>query len=187
MTWHLTWEKLYNKTSYSWSFSLIKLAICCFQECVQFVTCPELLITLLCAEALEDNEVVIVENVTHVSRVSNMRLKADLEPFSKPRAVRANQWHKCLAYPGAVSSIVNFNIRSYSSWTFAWWTRRTTLVFHWVSMRRIMFYANWTKRCWASDRSNNKDCITIFINRLPDVFHQSASHLVRRQRKMAIL
>jgi hypothetical protein len=51
-----------------------------FQECVQFVTSPELLVTLLCVEALEDNEVVIVENVIQVGKLSNVRLKPDFEP-----------------------------------------------------------------------------------------------------------
>ena len=51
-----------------------------FQECVQFVTSPELLVTLLCVEALEDNEVVIVENVIQVGKITNIRLKPDFEP-----------------------------------------------------------------------------------------------------------
>ncbi|XP_065221754.1 uncharacterized protein LOC135846533 [Planococcus citri] len=52
-------------------------------ECVQFITCPELLITLLCVEALEDNEVLLVENLFKVSRINNLRVKGEFEPFQK--------------------------------------------------------------------------------------------------------
>lgn len=68
----------YNLKFFYWYYRYFH----CFQECVQFVTCPELLVTLLCVEALEDNEIVIIENVLHIGRINNIKLKADLEPLT---------------------------------------------------------------------------------------------------------
>lgn len=57
------------------------------QECVQFVTCPELLIALLCVEALEDNEALMVENLYKVGKINNHRIKGDFEPFQEMNMV----------------------------------------------------------------------------------------------------
>ncbi|KAK9504588.1 hypothetical protein O3M35_010890 [Rhynocoris fuscipes] len=42
-------------------------------ECVQLMTCPEMLIILLCVEALEDNEVIIVEGVLQVTKLTGIK------------------------------------------------------------------------------------------------------------------
>ncbi|XP_056636959.1 uncharacterized protein LOC130901183 isoform X2 [Diorhabda carinulata] len=55
------------------------------QECINLVTAPELLTLLLNVEALEDNEVVTVEGVRHISRIVDPKHRAYLEKFDKPQ------------------------------------------------------------------------------------------------------
>ncbi|XP_075235452.1 uncharacterized protein LOC142332733 isoform X2 [Lycorma delicatula] len=55
------------------------------RECIQYCTCPELLVMLLCCEALEDNEVVTVEGVLQVARISDPRNKARIETVPDPQ------------------------------------------------------------------------------------------------------
>uniref|UniRef100_A0A8D8LVQ9 poly(ADP-ribose) glycohydrolase n=1 Tax=Cacopsylla melanoneura TaxID=428564 RepID=A0A8D8LVQ9_9HEMI len=55
------------------------------RESIQFATCPELLCALLFVEALEDNEVLLVENVQQVSKIITPRYKATYEPFQAPQ------------------------------------------------------------------------------------------------------
>ncbi|KAJ8913560.1 hypothetical protein NQ315_017111 [Exocentrus adspersus] len=55
------------------------------QECISLVTAPELLTVLLNVEALEDNEVLTIENVRHISRISDPKLRAHLEKLEDPR------------------------------------------------------------------------------------------------------
>ncbi|XP_076685378.1 uncharacterized protein LOC143377687 isoform X2 [Andrena cerasifolii] len=57
------------------------------QETVHIVTHPEMLAAILSVEALEDNEVLIVEGVRHVSRIHDPRNRATFEPLSKPNVV----------------------------------------------------------------------------------------------------
>lgn len=49
------------------------------QECINFATFPELLTLLLNVEALEDNEVVTIQGVRHVARISDPKNRASLE------------------------------------------------------------------------------------------------------------
>ncbi|KAJ8985511.1 hypothetical protein NQ317_015055 [Molorchus minor] len=49
------------------------------QECINLITAPELLMTLLNIEALEDNEVLTVEKVRHIARISDPKHRATLE------------------------------------------------------------------------------------------------------------
>lgn len=58
------------------------------QECVNFMTIPEMLTVLLNVEALEDNEVVTIERARHVSRISDPKNKANLEKLDKAREVQ---------------------------------------------------------------------------------------------------
>ncbi|XP_060518862.1 uncharacterized protein LOC132697396 isoform X2 [Cylas formicarius] len=51
----------------------------CSQECICFATIPELLITLLNVEALEDNEVVTIQGVRHICRITDPKHRATLE------------------------------------------------------------------------------------------------------------
>lgn len=63
------------------------------QECLEFSLFPELIATLLYVEALEDNEVVFIENVRQFNRIltdSNKQLA--LERLDQPKKVR----HKIL-------------------------------------------------------------------------------------------
>lgn len=46
-----------------------------------------MLAAILSVEALEDNEVLIVEGVRHVSRIHDPRNRATFEPLSKPNVV----------------------------------------------------------------------------------------------------
>lgn len=55
------------------------------QETTQLITHPEVLITLLFVENLEDNEALLVENVLQVSRIIDPKNKAMLEKLQKPR------------------------------------------------------------------------------------------------------
>ncbi|KAI5714589.1 hypothetical protein M8J77_002142 [Diaphorina citri] len=57
------------------------------RECIQLATCPEMLCVLLFVEALEDNEVLLVENVQQVSKIITPRYKATYEPLSVPQMV----------------------------------------------------------------------------------------------------
>nr|XP_018897266.1 PREDICTED: uncharacterized protein LOC109030650 isoform X3 [Bemisia tabaci] len=55
------------------------------RECIQFCECPELIALLLFFEALEDNEVCIVENVLKVAKISDVRQKTNLELLEEPQ------------------------------------------------------------------------------------------------------
>ncbi|XP_076246440.1 uncharacterized protein LOC143186630 isoform X2 [Calliopsis andreniformis] len=57
------------------------------QETVHIVTHPEMLAAILSVEALEDNEVLIVEGVRHVSRIHDPRNRAMFEALPKPNIV----------------------------------------------------------------------------------------------------
>ncbi|KAK9888526.1 hypothetical protein WA026_000776 [Henosepilachna vigintioctopunctata] len=54
------------------------------QESINLLTFPELLSTLLNVEALEDNEVLTVENVRHITRISDPKNRATLEKLEYP-------------------------------------------------------------------------------------------------------
>ncbi|KAK7864330.1 hypothetical protein R5R35_009174 [Gryllus longicercus] len=54
------------------------------QECLQFCTQPELLTMLSCVEALEDNEVLAIDGVMQVARISGPRHRASMDPLAKP-------------------------------------------------------------------------------------------------------
>uniref|UniRef100_A0A146LEU2 poly(ADP-ribose) glycohydrolase n=1 Tax=Lygus hesperus TaxID=30085 RepID=A0A146LEU2_LYGHE len=53
-------------------------------ECVQLITCPEMLVILLCVEALEDNEVLITEGVLQVAKIFHPRGKVTHEKLQNP-------------------------------------------------------------------------------------------------------
>ncbi|XP_024937385.1 uncharacterized protein LOC107264243 isoform X2 [Cephus cinctus] len=57
------------------------------QETVHMATHPELLAAILSVEALEDNEVLIVEGVRHFSRINDPKHRAVFESIPKPNAV----------------------------------------------------------------------------------------------------
>ncbi|KMQ90466.1 polyadp-ribose glycohydrolase [Lasius niger] len=57
------------------------------QETVHVATHPEMLAAILSVEALEDNEVLIIEGVRHMSRINDPRHKAIFESISKPNVV----------------------------------------------------------------------------------------------------
>ncbi|XP_012218074.1 uncharacterized protein [Linepithema humile] len=57
------------------------------QETVHVATHPEMLAAILSVEALEDNEVLIIEGVRHMSRINDPRHKAIFEGISKPNVV----------------------------------------------------------------------------------------------------
>ncbi|XP_074110651.1 uncharacterized protein LOC141534908 isoform X3 [Cotesia typhae] len=57
------------------------------QETVHIATHPEMLAVILSVEALEDNEVLIVEGARHVSRINNPKQKATFESISNPNPV----------------------------------------------------------------------------------------------------
>lgn len=57
------------------------------QECVQFCTAPELLTLLPWVEALEDNEVMLVDGVLQVARVADPRRRAEFEATARPALV----------------------------------------------------------------------------------------------------
>lgn len=57
------------------------------QETVHIITHPEMLVAILSVEALEDNEVLIVEGVRHISRINDPRNRAIFEPLAKPNIV----------------------------------------------------------------------------------------------------
>lgn len=58
------------------------------QECLEFTLLPELLAVLLYVEALEDNEVVFVENVRQFNRILTDSSKQPfLENLKKPKKV----------------------------------------------------------------------------------------------------
>ncbi|KAL3282245.1 hypothetical protein HHI36_005438 [Cryptolaemus montrouzieri] len=54
------------------------------QECINLITFPELLATLLNVEALEDNEVLTIENVRHITRINDPKHRANLEKLEYP-------------------------------------------------------------------------------------------------------
>lgn len=53
----------------------------------QMATHPEMLAAILSVEALEDNEVLIIEGVRHMARINDPRHKAIFEGISKPNVV----------------------------------------------------------------------------------------------------
>lgn len=53
----------------------------------QVATHPEMLAAILSVEALEDNEVLIIEGVRHMARINDPRNKAIFEGISKPNVV----------------------------------------------------------------------------------------------------
>ncbi|XP_011250787.1 uncharacterized protein LOC105247989 isoform X1 [Camponotus floridanus] len=57
------------------------------QETVHVATHPEMLAAILSVEALEDNEVLIIEGVRHMARINDPRHKAIFEGISKPNVV----------------------------------------------------------------------------------------------------
>ncbi|XP_063224061.1 uncharacterized protein LOC134531936 [Bacillus rossius redtenbacheri] len=57
------------------------------QESIQFCTHPELLAAMQFVEALEDNEVLMVQGVLQVARISDPHLRAVFEPIHKPSPV----------------------------------------------------------------------------------------------------
>ncbi|CAH1183134.1 unnamed protein product [Phaedon cochleariae] len=57
------------------------------QECINLVTAPELLAVLLNVEALEDNEVLTVENVRHISRITDPKQRALFEKIESPKQI----------------------------------------------------------------------------------------------------
>ncbi|XP_029167846.1 uncharacterized protein LOC114938189 isoform X2 [Nylanderia fulva] len=57
------------------------------QETVHVATHPEMLAAILSVEALEDNEVLIIEGVRHMSRINDPRHKAIFEGISQPNVV----------------------------------------------------------------------------------------------------
>lgn len=50
-------------------------------------THPEILAALLSVEALEDNEVLIVEGARHISRINDPKHRSTFESISKPNTV----------------------------------------------------------------------------------------------------
>jgi hypothetical protein len=57
------------------------------QECIQFCIQPELLAILPHIEALEDNEVLSVEGLLQVARISDPHNKANFEPLQQAQLV----------------------------------------------------------------------------------------------------
>ncbi|CAG5101746.1 Similar to Parg: Poly(ADP-ribose) glycohydrolase (Rattus norvegicus), partial [Cotesia congregata] len=57
------------------------------QETVHIATHPEMLAVILSVEALEDNEVLIVDGARHVSRINNPKQKATFESIPNPNPV----------------------------------------------------------------------------------------------------
>ncbi|XP_076175355.1 uncharacterized protein LOC143150746 isoform X3 [Ptiloglossa arizonensis] len=57
------------------------------QETVHIATHPEMLAAILSVESLEDNEVLIVEGVRHVSRINDPRNRATFEGLPRPNVV----------------------------------------------------------------------------------------------------
>ncbi|XP_045470669.1 uncharacterized protein LOC123677958 isoform X2 [Harmonia axyridis] len=54
------------------------------QESINLITFPEILSTLLNVESLEDNEVLTIENVRHITRINDPKNKASLEKLEYP-------------------------------------------------------------------------------------------------------
>ncbi|XP_031346955.1 uncharacterized protein LOC116173569 isoform X1 [Photinus pyralis] len=57
------------------------------QECISLVTFPEILSVLLHVEALEDNEVLMVEKPRHITRILDPKNRACLEKIEVPRQI----------------------------------------------------------------------------------------------------
>ncbi|KAL1132149.1 hypothetical protein AAG570_010106 [Ranatra chinensis] len=56
----------------------------CSMECIQMITCPEMLAILLCVEALEDNEVMSISGVLQVSKIIDPKGNPTFEKLSHP-------------------------------------------------------------------------------------------------------
>lgn len=54
---------------------------------LQIATHPELLAVMLCVEALEDNEALIVEGLRHISRIQDPKHRATFETIAEPNTV----------------------------------------------------------------------------------------------------
>lgn len=75
-------------TSGSNSYNLLNLDYSVQQECLEFSLFPELIAVLLYVEALEDNEVVFVENVRQFNRIfTDSNKKPFLEGLEQPKKV----------------------------------------------------------------------------------------------------
>ena len=61
--------------------------MCTSQECMQFCIQPELLAILPYVEALEDNEVLSVDGLLQVARISDPHNKAIFEPLAQMQVV----------------------------------------------------------------------------------------------------
>ncbi|XP_066257056.1 uncharacterized protein [Euwallacea similis] len=59
----------------------------CTQESISLATMPELLTLLLNVEALEDNEVMMIEGVRHIARITDPKQKATLEKLDEVRKI----------------------------------------------------------------------------------------------------
>jgi hypothetical protein len=57
------------------------------QECIQFCIQPELLAILPYIEAIEDNEILSVEGLLQVARISDPHNKANFEPLQQAQVV----------------------------------------------------------------------------------------------------
>ncbi|KAK5645685.1 hypothetical protein RI129_004149 [Pyrocoelia pectoralis] len=57
------------------------------QECISLVTFPEIISVLLHVEALEDNEVLVVDKIRHLTRISDPKNRACLEKIEVPHQI----------------------------------------------------------------------------------------------------
>lgn len=57
------------------------------QECIQFFTMPESLISLLFIESLEDNEAIFTENIYQISKIHDPKNKAILYLLNEPKKI----------------------------------------------------------------------------------------------------
>lgn len=59
-----------------------------FQDCIQLTTSPEMLVMLLYAESLEDNEVLVIEGVLQVSKMFDPKGNPSVERITQPPLVK---------------------------------------------------------------------------------------------------
>lgn len=87
--WSQVWENTsilisFESDTNHYTFSSFLL----FKECLEFTILPELIATLLYVEALEDNEVIFVENLRQINRVMTDSSKTPfLESLQQPKKV----------------------------------------------------------------------------------------------------
>lgn len=67
-----------------------------FLENPQMATHPEILATLLSVEALEDNEVLIIEGARQISRINDPKHRSTFESIAKPKTVSNSKRFKPL-------------------------------------------------------------------------------------------